>query len=207
MPLIVRAMQNNLDSSLEEMSFERRGGELYMVVMESGVRSRIPIGIYEYKGSLLDVKGEKYVVRTMAEVVVDANGKTEYRIEIVFPELSSTRMIRVRRSTPHGITLTLSETPNNRIVDNYFGRISSSSSALTILINILERKFGEGFISEAIKKTFNPTIVGADMSYADYNKIVEAENERASDELNSMRLIRAVVDRFFKQAPEKPKEK
>lgn len=207
LPLIVRAMQNNLDSSLQELSFERRGEELYMVALESGARIRIPIGFYEYKSSILDFRGEKYIVKAMGEAIVDANGNREYRIEIIFPELSSTRMIVIKRPYPDRISVSLSESPNNRIIDNYLNRMSSTSSAVSIAFNILERRFGRGFIFEAIKKTFNPIIVGADMDCSNYKSIVDSENGRVAEELNSMRLIRAVVDRFFKETPEKSKDK
>ena len=116
-------------------------------------------------------------------------------------------MIVIKRPCPNRISVSLSESPNNRIIDNYLRRMSSTSSAVSIAFNILERRFGDGFISKAVKKTFNPTILGADMDCRDYKSIIEGENDRVTEELNSMRLIRAVVDRFFKEVPEKSKEK
>ena len=81
--------------------------------------------------------------------------------------------------------------------------MTSSSSVISIALGILERRFGKGFISDAMKRTFNPVLVGANTEHPDYEKIIEEENYRAAEELNSVRLIRAVVDRFFKESPQK----
>lgn len=207
LPLIVRAMQNNLECSLDEIFFERHGEELEMVVVESGKRLRIPIGIYEYKTATVDFRGEKYIVKSMAEAVFHPQSQTEYRIEILFPELSSTRMIRIKRQSPDRIIIALSESPNEKIIEKYLDSMTNSVSVISIAFNILERRLGKGFIADAMKKTFNPILVGANVQYSGYEKIIEQENYRSSEELNSVRLIRAVVDRFFKEPPQSSSEK
>ena len=139
----------------------------------------------------------------LADKIEKRTRPLEYRIEIVFPELSSRRMIMIQKVGNDRITLSLSETPNDRIIDNYISKMTSPSSTVSIALSILERRFGEGFISDAINKTFNPVLVGANMEYSWSKNIIEQDNERVSNELDSVRLIRAVVDRFFKEAPQK----
>ena len=200
LPLIVRAMQNNLDSTIQQISIERRKNELYMLIHESNETHRIPIGIYGYKSCVLTFRGEKYLAKAVGRSMTDSNGERKYQIEIIFPELSSTRMIEIKRLGDM-ITIALSESPNNRIIDTYLERMSSSSSALSIVFKLLERKFGNDFISQTINKTFNPVLVGADMQYSGYKLIIEEQNKKVDDELDSVRLIRVVVDRFFKESP------
>ena len=84
-------------------------------------------------------------------------------------------------------------------------------------IDLLERRFGEGIIAGTLKKAFCPTLVGADTSSPECEKIVAEENLRAASESRAVKLIRAVVDRFFKEnaesadnaekKPEKPPQK
>ena len=78
-PLILRAMQNNLDSVIENITLYRRGNRLYIGVLESGEEHRIAVGLYGYEESELRIKGEKYLVRAVGRAV-RVRGNTEYRI-------------------------------------------------------------------------------------------------------------------------------
>lgn len=198
LPLVVRAMQNNLDSSLESLTISRSGDELCLEICESGARHTLRVGFYEHCGSVLDFHGEKYIVKCMGEALVGLDGEREYRIEVIFPELPNTRMIRIRRPDNKRITIELSEIPNDKVVEGILHRISEISSPLSFLIDLLERRFGEGVVSGIVRKTFNPTLIGADVSRKGYTKIVEEQTRLAAEESRVVRLIRALVSRFFK---------
>ncbi len=200
LPLVVRAMQNNLDSSLESLSFFRRDNELYLNFRESGVDHTVPVGLYEYRGAVLDFRGEKYIVRCMGEALTSADGGFEYRIEMVFPELPNTRMLRITRPDSDRIVMEFFEIPNNRIAENLISKISEMNSVASMSIDLLERRFGEGIILKTIKRAFCPMLIGADTSSRECEKIVAEENLRAASESRAVKLIRAVVDRFFKDA-------
>lgn len=207
LPLIVRAMQNNLDSSLESLSFFRRGNELYLSFTESGVTHTLAVGLYEYKGTVLDFRGEKYIVRCMGEALAGRDGEFEYRIEMVFPELPNARMLRIIREGSDRLVLELLEIPNNKIAENLLSRISETNSVASISIDILERRFGEGIIAGTLKKAFCPMLIGADTSSVECEKIISEENQRAKSESRAVKLIRAVVDRFFKDNDDGADEK
>ena len=49
-------------------------------------------------------------------------------------------------------------------------------------------------------------LVGADMSIDGYEKIVTEENAKAAEESRTVKLLRAVVDRFFKEDDDVPEE-
>ena len=57
---------------------------------------------------------------------------------------------------------------------------------------------GDGFVTEMLRKTFNPRVVGADTSVEGYEKIINEENERLVDEAKKLRVIRGLIDRFRK---------
>lgn len=217
LPLVVRGMQNNLDSRLESLTFFRKENELYLSFIESGAVHTAAIGLYEYRSSVLDFRGEKYIARCMGEALTTTDGGVEYRIDMVFPELPNSRMLRITCPSSDRILVEFFEMPNNRIVENLLLKLSEMNSVTSMSIDLLERRFGEGIIAGTLKKAFCPTLVGADTSSPECEKIVAEENLRAASESRAVKLIRAVVDRFFKEnaesadntekKPEKPPQK
>ena len=209
LPLIVRAMQNNLNSSLERIDFEREGDELYLCFTESGENFRFPVGLYGYESSIMTVRGERYIVRAMGEVTRDISGETEYRIELLFPETASVRTLCVKHLGDNKISVTLAEMPNNRVVENMLARYSEMSSTIAFGVDIIERRLGEGIVATTITNTFNPTIVAVNTASDGCVFALEEENKRAYAEYNKARLIRTVVDKFFKEddkSTKKPSE-
>ena len=199
LPLFVRAMQNNLDSRLSEIRLERRGDSLYLSFVESGEEYSLEVGLYGYKESVLDFRGEKYTVRVMGDAVFGTVGVPEYRIELVFPELPNTRMIKLTRMSRERIRVELTESPNNRIIDPLLDRIPEESAALGFIVELLERRFGKGFISARVEKTFAHTLVAADMCFEGYPDIVAAEGAKLSRESRAVTLLRAFVNRFIRE--------
>ena len=206
LPLFIRGMQNNLDSAIEQITFDRYADSLYMIFRERGEDYRVEVGLYDYKETVLNFRGEKYIVKVMGEALLTADGEEEYRIEFLFPELPNTRMLTVKRQNEAKINIFMSEVPNNKIIDALIENASESSGALSFAIDLLERRFGEGFIEKKLEATFSPVLVGADMSIDGYEKIVTEENAKAAEESRTVKLLRAVVDRFFKEDDDVPEE-
>lgn len=206
LPLVVRAMQNNLNSSLESLSLFRRNSELYLTFVESGVKHVLPVGLYEPRGTVLDFRGEKYIVRCMGEAILLSDGSVEYRVELVFPELPNTRMLKITRDGEDKIKLELFETPNNKIVENLLARVASFSSVASVSMEIIERRFGDGIIASTLRRAFCPMLIGASIDSPDCDRIVSEETERRRSESRAVKLIRAVIDRFFKDSKEPQEE-
>ena len=199
LPLFVRAMQNNLDSSIESLTLSQIDDSLYLTFTESGAEYSIQVGLYEYKSAVWNIRGEKYLVRAMGEAFVNSDGVCEYRIELIFPELPNTRMIKITRPDEDRVSITLSEIPNNRIAENLMSRLSEINPAVAFGIDILERRFGEGIVATSLRKTFTPTLIGADMGRENYREVIIDENSRALEESRTVRLIRSVIERLFKE--------
>ena len=199
LPLFVRAMQNNLDSRLSEIRLEKREESLFFIFVESGEEYALEVGTYGYKETVLDFRGERYTVRALGDAVYGTGGIPEYRIELVFPELPNTRMIKLVRVSRERIKIELSEVPNNKIVDAFLDRIPDESAALGFIIEMLEKKFGKGFLGARVEKTFTPTLIGADMCCENYPDVVRAEAERLSQESRAVKLLRVFVDKFIRE--------
>ena len=86
-------------------------------------------------------------------------------------------------------------------------KASDSSTALGFFVDLLERRFGEEFIQKKVEKTFTPVLIGASTRYDGYEKIIEEENQKRAAETRAVKLLRSVVDRFFKEEEENPSPK
>lgn len=199
LPLILRAMQNSLDSAIEAIGLQREGESLCLTVRENGTYIRFKVGFYEYESSVIDVRGESYLVKAMGESTVNIKGEREYKIEILLPETSCVRTLLITSPAEDRIRVDFSETPNNRIIDNMISGISGQNSTLSFAVDLLERRFGQGIVSSTAAKAFNPMLIGANAAFDSYADILSEENRRTDEESNRVRLIRAVVDRFFKE--------
>lgn len=199
LPLIVRGMQNNLGTVIEKIRLFREESMLGVEVVESGESYSFHIGFYGYEDNVILCQGEKYMLRAMGEVLYDRYGNTEYRIELIFPETASVRRIRLKKLDGGRLIMELSETPNHRIAENYLEMYSESSSIVSFVTNILERRLGEGELANIIKRVFNPILVGADTSHPEWESIIKEENLRMKEQSGAVKIIRALVDKFFKE--------
>ncbi len=206
LPLFVRVMQNNMDSHIERMILEREGNSLFLTTHESGDVHRMEVGLYEYKESVFDFRGEKYIVKAMGESMIGADGNREYRIELLFPELPNTRMLVLRQSAGGRLGVSFSEMPNHKILEAYLTAVPATNPAIGFGLDMLEKRFGEGFIHDKVVETFAPTLIGADVSVEGYEDIVAEQTAVATEKSRGVKLLCAFVQRFFKDnVPEDPK--
>ena len=202
LPLIVRAFNNNLGSSIRRMTFSHDNDSVTMAVLDGGVEYKIDLGIYEYIENVVDVFGDKFIVNALIEARVTADGESVYRIELCFPEMPNSRMIEIRRPDSGRIEVKLTELPNHKIIDTLVTK-ASSGAVIGFITDLLERRFGEGFIEKKLERTFAPRLIGADERQETYKEIVEAEERARREETRTVRMIRGVVNRFFKEDDEK----
>ena len=205
MPLMLRTMQNNLKSSITEITFTRDGDRLYLGYIEGGEYYRICIGLYGYERNILNLRGELYVVWAMGEANVCTKGE-EYKIQLIPSETASVRRLTIRRMLDK-IIIEFSETPNDRVAKSFLRQNTKTNSTLAFGMDIIERRLGEGAIADILSKTFNPTLVGADVTSPNCDKILEEENQRLVEEGQRVRAIKALVDRFFKEEERENREK
>ncbi len=197
LPLFVRGMQNNLHSSVEKLTLSREDESLYLSFTESGTEYRIEVGLYGYADSELDFRGERYMVKCMGEAKHNPGGISEFRIELLFPELPNTRMLRITIPGENKIRLEFLEVPNSRVIDELVNRMPSQSPLIGFAFGLLERGFGEDFISKRTEEAFAPVLIGADADFEGYESILEGENLSAEKRARIGRLLHLFVDRFF----------
>lgn len=199
LPLFIAGMQNNMEAGIESFTFERVGESLIFSFREGGVCYAVEAGLYEYKTTVLDFRGERYIVSVMAEALINKSGDEEYRLEFLFPEMPNTRMIRMY-FTDLGLQVDFSETPNNRIVDMLLARVPETSSVAGFAITLLERRFGEDFIEKKVEEIFSPKLPGVSVDDPDCKEIIRRLEAERAEESGTVRVLRSLVTRFFKES-------
>ncbi len=199
MPLILRVMQNNLNNSIDFIELSRLGDNLILNVTEGGREIKIAVGLYGYTDNIIEIEKEKYKIRALGEACRNHHGETEYRIELILPETSNTRMIIIEKSANRMLTFKLSERPNHRLVENILKKYRESSGVVSFFFDMLERRLGKNELDKMITNSFSPVLRGVNMSLKDYISILNAENKAKEKDTSTIKIIRAIVNRFFSE--------
>lgn len=200
LPLIVRTMQNNMKSSLEGVEFERDGDSIFFIFTEGGESYRFEVGFYDFKQTLLDYHGERYVVKVIGEAMENEDREMIYKLELLFPELPNTRMIKLSFMEDGSLLMRMSELPNQKISDVYLAEMALTNPALALVLGIFEKRVGENIVAKKLREAFNPSLIGARVGSENYTEIMDAERERARLNMKNARFIDAVVKKFFHDA-------
>ncbi len=198
LPIFVRAMQNSLEGYIDRITFSREGEELYLTVVERDGVHKIEIGLYEYKTTVLDLRGERYIVSAMGEIEVNPDGFCAFRVELLYPELPNTLMLRFRKTLGDRMALSITEIPNSGVAGNMATRLVDSHTYAQIIMNVLDARFGEEVIRERMESAFAPSFVLADMGCAGYEKIIADEDAIAREDSSLVKMIKGVVDKYIR---------
>ncbi len=196
LPLFVSVMQNNYSGGIESFEFKRYGEKLILTSVEGGTSYDIPIGLYGYEESVLDFSGEKYILRATAEILFDEERQPIFKIELIFPELPNVRIIKITH-TDEGILVRMSEMPNEKIAETYFENLTSGTKGGFIL-NLIEKKMGEGFIKEKISSVFNPSLPMISTLAPGFEEKLRVDNkEIAEKNEKSAGLLKSLASKFL----------
>ncbi len=204
LPAFVSVFQNNYIGGIEKIALERRKDELVLTSTEGGIAYEIPVGIYDFAKSVIDFKGEKYIVRAIGEAMEDENRVPVYKIELIFPELPNSRLIKITHA-PEGIRVRMSETPNQNVAVKFISSFLEGSK-FSFAFGIFEKKMGEDFISKKLASLFNPELFGTDTAIEGWENIIALKNsELAEKREGENKFVKSIISKFT--AEEKPEKK
>lgn len=196
-PLIVRVMQNNLKSTIDGIEFEREGDRIFFIYSEGGETYRLEVGFYDFKESVIDYHGEKYIVRVIGEAMENEDRDMIYKLELLFPELPNTRMIKFSFTEEGSLLMRMSEMPNHKIADVYLADATVNNPALSLVLGIFEKRIGENIVAKKLREAFTPSLIGAKVNTESYVEIMDREREKVKSNMKNARFIDAVVKKFF----------
>ncbi len=206
MPLFIRAMQNNLKNSIDGVSFERQGDKMFFIFSEGGESFRLEIGFSDFKSTVFEYHGEKYLVRVMGEAMEDEDRNMLYKLELLFPEMPNVRLLKFSFGDDGSLVMRMNEQPNHRIADLFFDEIGITNPVLSFLYDLLEKRLGKRFVQRKLEDTFAPTLIGARVGAENYTEIMDREREKRSAQAKTVKLIDTLIAKFIHDEDEMPKE-
>ena len=69
-------------------------------------------------------------------------------------------------------------------------------------LDLLERAYGEDFIQRKIGEIFNPVLTGVRTTAEGYDGLISGMENEVTEESVTVRVLRAIVTRFFNEAYE-----
>lgn len=197
MPLVVRAMQNNFHGSLEGVEFYLDGGAVFFAYTEGGRAYCLAVGFSSFKETVIDFHGEKYVARVMGEAMEDEDRNMLYKLEIIFPELPNSRMIKFALEEDGRLVARLSEMPSEKIAEVFLKEMNGTNPKLTLYMNLIERRLGKNATGKRITDAFSPTLIGARIDSPCYAAVMDEGRARAHLQNRSSRWIDALVNKLL----------
>ena len=197
MPLVVRAMQNNLFSSIEEISFDLEGDAVFFSYTEAGDTYRLEVGFSELKQTVIDFHGEKYIVRAIGEAMEDEDRNMLYKLELIFPELPNTRMIKFSFTDEGKLLVRMSEMPNEKIAEVFVKEVSGTNPKIGTYVGVIEKRLGKNVANKRVLDTFAPQLIGARVGSANYERIMEEAGEKQRILERTARWVDAIVDKLL----------
>ena len=197
LPLILRAMQNNLKNTIDGFIFEKAHDSFYFTVVEAGVSYPMEVGFSDFKESVIDYHGEKYLVRVIGEAMEDEDRNMLYKIELLFPELPNVRTLKLSFNDDGSLKVRMSEVPNNRIADIYVEEMREGNQRLAFFYDFLNKRLGKNFVETKLENAFSPTLIGARVGSTNYTAIMDAEREKLRASEKTVKLINTVIEKLF----------
>ena len=197
-PLIVRGMQNNFKSSIDVIEFEREGDEIFFVWHEGAHVYRVGIGFSDFKETVIDLRGERYIVRVMGEAMEDEDRNMLFKLELLFPELPNHRHIKLSFPEEDKLLMRMSEMPNEHIASVFMSEIGATNPKMAFVVDLIEKKMGKNVTSKRLTDTFAPQLIGARVGSENYTKIMDSEREKQKAQEKTSRVIDTVVDKLLR---------
>ena len=197
MPVIVRAMQNNHSSSLDGIEFECDGDSIYFIYTEGGLSYRLEIGFSDFKETVIDLHGEKYIVKVMGEAMEDEDRNMLYKLELLFPELPNTRMIKLSFTEDEQLLMRMSEMPSEKIATVFMKEMNGTNPKMSAYMDLIEKRIGKNTASKRMTDTFAPSLIGARIGSENYTRIMNEERERKKLGEKTTRLVDTIIDKLL----------
>ena len=201
-PLVTRAMQNNLKGAIESIGFEKEGDSIYLVYTESKEAYRLEIGFSDFKESVIDLHGERYVVRVMGEAMEDEDRNMLYKLELLFPELPNTRMIKLSFTSEDQLLMRMTEMPNENIANVFLKELNGTNPKMSAYMDLIEKRIGKNTANKRVLDTFAPRLIGARIGSENYSRIMDEERQKQKSAAKTSKVVDTIIDKLLRDEDE-----
>ena len=103
----------------------------------------------------------------------------------------------ISRVRPKSLALELGEMPGSGVPECLIRRYSEGNKTVSLITDMVERRFGPGAVSSLLKRTFNPTVMGVDASASGYKNVIDEENRRIEEERRRLKGVCLMIEKLF----------
>lgn len=206
LPVFIRSMQNNFGAGIDRITFLREDERIFVEFAERGGPYRIEIGFSDFAQTVLNIRGESYIVRAIGEATEDLDRDVVFKLELVFPEMPNSRRILIRRTSPGRLDMTFSEQPNEGLGSVFADEVLSTNGKLSFFVNMLDGRMGASFFSHRVRETFTRTVFAAKRGTFEYASVLSAAHDERRSYRKSHAVIEAIVNRFIAESEDGEEE-
>ncbi len=196
LPFFVRAMQNNYSGGIDSFKFEREREHLFFTSKEGGIEYRFEVGLYDFKQTVLNFNGEKYIVAAMAEATENEDRVPIYKLEVLFPEMPNSRKIKFTFGPDGQLVVKMKEVPDENLAAPLVDAIYTTNPKLAFAVSMLEKRLGDKFINKKLENLFSPVLIGANTESANYYRIIDAERAKVDEASKTTNTIASLLLKF-----------
>lgn len=157
LPVFTRLMQNNHTAGIGAISFYAEG-ERFFVCFDEGEVYRIETSFYGYVQGEICVRGEHYRVASAAAFATDEDGHRLLKLDVVFPELSHTRRVKIFFDEDE-VRLSMRELPGKEVLSALFSSIPISYPRAGGLLQFVRERVNVDYLMLKIYDKFEPTLL------------------------------------------------
>ena len=159
LPVFTRLMQNNHTAGIRAVSFEKRNDRFFVSFDEGeGEIYPVEVGFYGYVPATLCVRGEHYRISSAAAFATDEDGHRLLKMDIVFPELSHTRRIKIFFDHEQ-VRLSLREVPGKEVLSALFSSLPITYPRAKGIMIFVRERLNLDYLLLKIYDKFEPTLL------------------------------------------------
>ena len=129
----------------------------------------------------------------MGEAMEDEDRNMLYKLELVFPELPNTRMIKLSFKDENKLLMRMSEMPNERIAEVLMKELNGTNPKMSAYMSLIEKRIGKNVAAKRLTDTFAPALCGARVGCEQYESIMAEESRKNKLLDKTARIVNSVV--------------
>lgn len=160
-PLVLQVFHNNYTDGIENISFQKKGKDFYILLKEGDFSHRLRLGICDWAENEIQLHGEIYQISVFMEMAKDEDERTVLKIEIAFLEDAATRKLKIffKNNDLKEIEIRWTEHPGTEMIFEGLNSITGSMEEHPVLKGIKEKRIMD-LLWILINQTVEPVTKG-----------------------------------------------
>ncbi len=156
MPFYWRSIQNNHNPGISRVAFRVREKQLYLCLTE-GTEREILCGFRSHAYTVLNYRGERYLVGAHCIFTMEEN-KPTLSVNMVFPEIPSSRTMKFTFEEDDTLTLSCSDIPGANMLSTLLDGVDANLPWLSAVFSIIRARMGDVAPQAVITHNLEPVV-------------------------------------------------